>query len=369
MVMLDPDDKSLARPPAVFALAQRQSRTIWTLVVVALVAIIGVLDYCAPFEVSFLIFYLFPVAIAVVTMGRAAGAATAVASLAVSIIGDIAGGAHYASRLAPWWNALIVLATYLVVVWLLAALKSSHAKLIDAQRELEIRVRQRTAALSEEIAERKKLEIAVLEIGDRERRSIGHDLHDGLGQFLTGTALAVQMLADRLEAHHAAEAVEARKAVAFIEQAIEHTRRMAKGLLLAEVEPDALIPVLSELAASVADQFHIVCEFKCDDEINVEEGGTANHFYFIAQEAVRNAVRHGKPSRVDILLAEANGRISLTVSDDGAGLPPPAGRGQGLGLRVMAHRAAIVGAEFSIGARPGGGTLVSCQRGISLSSS
>ena len=137
--MLDPDDKSVTWLTAVFASAQQRSRTFWFLLVAALVVVIGVLDYYAAFEISFLVFYLFPIAIAVVTLGRTEGASTAVVSLAVSLIGDIAGGAHYVDRLAPWWNALILLATYLIVVWLLAALKSSYTKLLATQRELETR--------------------------------------------------------------------------------------------------------------------------------------------------------------------------------------------------------------------------------------
>ena len=230
-------------------------------------------------------------------------------------------------------------------------------------------MQQRTAALTEEIAERQRLEKVVLDISERERCSIGHDLHDGLGQHLTGTALAIQMLADRLEAQQSGEAAEARKAVTFIEQAIGQTRGLAKGLLLAEIERDALAPALSELATSMKEQFHIACEFKCEDEIDFEENGTASHLYRIAQEAVRNAVRHAGARRVDILLASDKDGVSLSVGDDGIGLPPLALRGQGLGLRIMAHRAAIIGAQFAINERPGGGTLVSCRRMASAPSS
>ncbi len=358
----DPNGPSLAWPTVVLGSARKRSRPFWALVVVTLMAVIGVFDYRAPFEVSFLVFYLFPVAIAVVTLGGTAGAAAAAISVAVSLAGDIAGGAHFANRLAPWWNALIVWVTYLLVVWLLTALKSAYARLLANQRELEDRVRERTAALTEEIAERKRLERAVLEIGERERRSIGHDLHDGLGQHLTGTALAVQMLANRLESFHPAEAAEARKAVAFIERAIDQTRELAKGLLGAEVEPDALVAALSELAASAQDRFRLACVFTCEDEINLEGNGTASHVYHIAQEALRNAARHSGASRVDIVLAADEGGISLRVSDNGRGLPPAGARAEGLGLRIMAHRAALIGAQFAVGAPPGGGTVVSCGR-------
>ncbi len=339
----------------------RHSRWYWALVVAGLVLVIGALDYFTGYEASVMVFYLLPVAIAVVTMGWVGGVVTAVVSMAISLIGDIAAGAHYQDPLTPWWNALIVLATYLVVVWLLATLISINAKLQAVHRELEERVRQRTEALTLEIAERERLEKAVLEIGRRERTSIGQELHDGLGQYLTGTALAGKILADKLEARQAGEAADARKVVEFVEQAIEQTRGLAKGLLLAEIERQNLAAELTELAKATEDQHQIVCTFRSQGEINLSENDVATHFYRIAQEAVRNAVRHARARAIEITLAADNDGLVLSISDDGNGLPSPEARGQGLGLRIMAHRAAIIGAKFTIETPPEGGTLISCR--------
>jgi len=320
----------------------------------ALVAVIGAADYLSGFELSLLVFYLVPVCMAVAAVGWRFGTVTAVASVATWLVGDILAGAHYANPFVPGWNALIALGTYLIVVWLLASLIALH-------REMEERVRQRTAALTEELAERVRLENAVLEITERERRAIGHDLHDGLSQHLTGTALVAQALGAKLASRSGEEAAEVQKIVALIEQGIEQTRSLAKGLLLAEIERDGLLTALQDLAAKTRVQFRIDCEFSCEAAVNLGESGTATHLYRIAEEATRNAVRHGRARRVTLALSSEADGLVLAVRDDGSGLPPASRRGQGLGLRIMAHRAAIIGASFAVEAQPGGGTCVVCR--------
>ena len=322
--------------------------------VIALVLGIGLVDYVTGFEISLQVFYFLPVALAVTGLGWRSGVATAVASVVVWIASDFASGALYSSPWVTGWNVLIRLGTYLVLVWLLASM-------VALQREVEERVRQRTAALTEEIAERKRLEKAILDISERERRNIGRDLHDDLGQHLTGTALAGQVLGEKLQARMAEEEPDAWRIVALLEQGIEKTRRMAKGLLLAEVEPDGLRAALQELAATTMEHYRIQCEFHCETGANLTESSAATHLFRIAQEAVRNAFNHGKARQVRIALQQADGRLTLTVRDDGRGLPAPGARGEGLGLRIMAHRAALINARFTIEAHAGGGTLVTCQ--------
>lgn len=319
-----------------------------------LVAVIGVADYLTGFELSLLVFYFLPVCLAVASVGWRFGAFTAVLSVATWLVGDILAGAHFANPFVPGWNALIALVTYLVVVWLLESVIALH-------REMEERVRQRTAALTDEIAERVRLEKVVLEITERERRAIGHDLHDGLSQHLTGTALVAQALGAALAARSAPEAPEVGKIVALIEQGIEQTRSLAKGLLLAEIERDGLVTALKGLADSVRAQHRIECEFSCDTVVSLSESGTATHIYRIAEEATRNAIRHGKARRITLALSTEADELVLAVRDDGSGIPAPGRRGQGLGLRIMAHRAAIIGASFAATAQPQGGTRVECR--------
>jgi signal transduction histidine kinase len=222
-------------------------------------------------------------------------------------------------------------------------------------------VRERTASLTDEIAERVRLERVVLEITERERRAIGHDLHDGLSQHLTGTALVAQALGGKLAARSPEDASEVRKIVGLIEQGIEQTRRLAKGLLLAEIERDGLVIALQGLAANVRSQSRVACDVTCAAAVSLEESGTATHLFRIAEEASRNAVRHGRATRVAISLLNEPEGLALSIEDNGSGLPPASSRGQGLGLRIMAHRAAIIGARLSVDAPQSGGTRVICR--------
>jgi signal transduction histidine kinase len=319
-----------------------------------LVGVIGTADYLTGVEASLLVFYFLPVSLAVATSGWRFGTLISVLSVVTWLAADIAAGAHYANPLIPGWNAVIALGTYLVLVWLLSSL-------IALQREMEERVLQRTAALTEEIAERVRLERVVLEISERERRSIGHDLHDGLSQHLTGTALVAQALQSRLAPRAPADAADAAQVVALVEAGIEQTRTLARGLLLAEIERDGLVPALRGLAATSSAQFRVACQYAGEAEMVLNEGGTATHLYRIAEEATRNAARHGRPAEVRLTLTRHPGHLELAVRDNGAGLPPSGARGQGLGLRIMAHRASIIGGTLAIEPAPGGGTVVLCR--------
>jgi signal transduction histidine kinase len=222
-------------------------------------------------------------------------------------------------------------------------------------------VQQRTLDLRRVIAERERLEVALLESGERERRRIGHDLHDGLGQHLTGTALAGQVVVEKLQAKQLEEGADVKKLVEHIEEGIEMTRRLAKGLLLAEIPPAALLGALRDLAAEVSSEFPARCDFRHEGEVAIRDTAAATHLFHITREAVHNAVHHGRARHIAISLSAATPALTLTVRDDGSGLPPREQRKQGLGLSIMAHRAEIIGWSFHIAAEPGGGTVVTCR--------
>ena len=322
------------------------------IITLLLVLVIGTVDFLVGFELSLLVFYILPVCLAVAAVGWRFGAATAVVCVASWLIGDFAAGAHFSNPIVPYWNAIFALGTYLLVIWMFNLV-------LKLQREMEERVRHRTVALTQVIAEREQLEKAILEISERERRSIGRDLHDDLGQHLTGTALAGQVLCDKLRAKNIEEETDAWKIVELIEEGIEKTRRLARGLLLAEIKANGLVAALQELAADVSNQFRVACEFVCAaSEVRLVDNDLATHLFHIAQEAVSNAIRHGKAPRIVINLTTGNG-VELTVRDFGAGLREPLG--DGLGLRIMAHRAEIIGGHFTIAVQPEGGTLVTCR--------
>ena len=335
--------------------ARSGSRFPLIIVILGLCLVVGVADYLTGFELSFLSFYILPVCLAVAVGGWRFGVGTALLCILLWLLGDLAAGALYASKFVPLWNALIALCMFLFVIWLFAEMLRLH-------RNMEERVRQRTVALREEIAEREYLEKVVIDIGDRERCSIGHDLHDGLGQHLTGTALVTQALAHKAATGQTLKPEELRRITRLIEEAIDQTRSLAKGLLLAEIQADGLVPALQEMTTGVQRQHAgLHCEFQYDVHLPQCGGGHATHLYRIAHEAVRNAVRHGRASHIVVSLLSHQDGILLRVRDDGIGIPSPEHRGEGLGLRIMGHRASILRAEFRFFALPEGGSVVECN--------
>ncbi|HEV2394181.1 MAG TPA: sensor histidine kinase [Verrucomicrobiae bacterium] len=318
-----------------------------------LLVLIGLVDYLTGFEIMFSVFYLLEVGLAAWFVGRGFGLLMAVLSIAAWIGGDVAAGAHYSTPLIPIWNALILLVLYLIVVLLLTSLHSLH-------QELEIRVQQRTEALTREMARRQRLEEEILHVSEREQRRIAHDLHDNLCQHLTATALAGQVLDERLTAKSLPEAADAAKIIELVEQGIVLARNLARGLHPVEMEAEGLMAAFEGLAGNITKATKTLCVFECEAPVLVNDDTAATHLYRIAQEAVHNSIRHGKPKRIGINLSEHNGLVALRVEDDGIGLPESGPESQGLGVRIMAHRAAMIGGTFSIEPAPTGGTIVTC---------
>jgi signal transduction histidine kinase len=329
-------------------------RVVLILISLGFLALVGVIDYLTGFQISFSVFYLAAVGLAAWFIGKGYGFFFSVLSVAVSILGDIAAGAHYPSPFIPIWNAAILLFFYFIVVWLLTDLRAS-------QKELESKVRQRTTALTREIAERERLEKEILEVSEREQRRIGHDLHDSLCQHLTATAMAGQVLGEKLAARSLPESAEAREIVRLVQDGIALTRNLAHGLSPFDLDAEGLVTGLRELAAGISKTSKIVGTFECESPPAIRDANAATQLYRIAQEAVNNALRHGKPRQIVMSLFDRKGRIELTIEDDGVGLPDDWQKNRGLGTHIMAHRAAMMGGTFSIEPNPTGGTYVKCS--------
>jgi signal transduction histidine kinase len=334
---------------------ERRSRLTLAATGLGLLGLIGLVDYLTGYEMLFLVFYLLVVALAAWYLGKGAGLLMSVLSVGVWLGGDMLAGAHYSNPLIPVWNGLILSVFFFVVVGLLTSLRS-------LQRQLESRVAERTEALRREMRERQRLEDEILQVSEREQRRIGHDLHDSLCQHLTGTALAGQVLGERLAARNQPEAADANKVVALVEEGIDMARNLARGLYPVEMEAEGLMAAFRDLAGTITRGAKVQCVFECASPVLIEDAAAATHLYRIAQEAVRNALRHAKPQRIGITLAERNNLVTLSIEDDGVGLPeePKPAQGLGLGLRIMAHRASMIGGTFAIEPAATGGTVVTC---------
>lgn len=338
---------------------KKQPGILFVIVSVALVCLVGVVDYLSGYTIFFSAFYLLPVALAAWYVGGVFGIVVSVLSVAAWLGGDIAAGARYTSVFVPIWNGAIGLTVYFVVVKTLTSLKKLH-------NELEERVRQRTVALTNEMQERARLEKEILEISEREQRRIGHDLHDSVCQHLAATAMAGQILGDKLAARLAPETPDARKIVKLLEGSLTLTRNLAHGIAPVEMDAEGLVTGLSEFAANVSQLYRMECVFDCNGPPDIDDAATATHLFRIAQEAVNNAVRHAKAKKILVSLWNEKGLLELAIEDNGVGLPPDWEKKRGMGARIMAHRAAMIGGTFLIEPNPTGGTLVKCSVRFSM---
>jgi PAS domain S-box-containing protein len=216
-------------------------------------------------------------------------------------------------------------------------------------------------SIAHDVTERRELERELIEISERERQRIGYDLHDTLGQHLAGIAFLSKVLEQQLTARHAAEAAQAAQIVTFTNQAIEQARTLAGGLAPVTLETYGLVFALQELAASVEALFHCSCKVSSHHAIHITDHAVAMHLYRIAQEAVNNAIQHGKAIQITITLSvQPEGGMLLMVQDDGVGLPTGVAKRRGMGLRIMHHRARMIGAILEVQRQTYGGTRVIC---------
>lgn len=216
------------------------------------------------------------------------------------------------------------------------------------------------SAYCRDVTERKRLEQEILEISGREQQRIGHDLHDGLGQHLTGLAFMSKLLAQQLEAQSAPEAAQATKLTSLINDAIQQARILAQGLTPVKLEDSGLLSALQEWASGVMSMFHVNCQIEGRPGLEFHDPIAAMHAYRITQEAVHNAIKHGKATRVLVRLQDIGERVRLRIRDNGSGIPKMAWKGEGMGIRIMQYRAKMMQGVLRIRGVSGKGTVVEC---------
>jgi len=212
-----------------------------------------------------------------------------------------------------------------------------------------------------DITLRVDLERQLLDISERERLRIAQDLHDDLGQILTASIHLSTSLQKRLAAKSLAEAAEESRILSLLDKALAQTRGLARGLHPVPVEPNGLMSALEELARRTADHFDCACHFECPCPVTIADNVIATHLYRIAQEAVTNAIKHGKAERIEIGLVQIDGRIRIVVEDNGGGIPEKPSKKAGMGLRIMRYRTGMIGGSLEIENAPSGGTSVICS--------
>lgn len=228
------------------------------------------------------------------------------------------------------------------------------AKLSGAISTMAARLRQREA-------EQVRLEREVLEISESERRRIGYDLHDGLGQRLTAASMTTNAFIGVLK-EDAPKLTERGEDIGRqLREAIAEVRSLSHGLAPVALADDGLMSALTSLAEDTSRGGAVRCIFDCADPVRVANAETADHLYRIAQEAINNALKHAAPSEIRIGLECKDGVLVIEVDDDGEGFDETATAADGIGLRVMGYRARLIEGDLRIDSPPAGGTRISCR--------
>jgi PAS domain S-box-containing protein len=218
------------------------------------------------------------------------------------------------------------------------------------------------AQITRDVSELRSLEKEVLEISEREQMRIGHDLHDGVGQELTGVALLTQNLTQRLAQQGLPEEAQAARIASLINRALEQARKLARGFSPVELGPQGLETALRDLAAKVQTTMQRACSLNCRGPLNIADDATALHLFRIAQEAVNNAVRHSKATHIRIELDTIDGATTLAVHDDGVGMPAANARGKGktggMGVSVMQYRSRMIGGSLELKSSASGTSVI-----------
>jgi PAS domain S-box-containing protein len=246
--------------------------------------------------------------------------------------------------------------------------------------EVQLKDRRLFTGIVHDLTERRRLERQIMEAAANEQRRIGHDLHDGLCQDLVGIAFGIDAVARSLSspAQEKSMGRSMVKLAASVREAAGLARRLAHGLNPVDLKAGGLPTALENLALKVAESFGVVCTFHWDHLAQVREDATATHLYRIAQEAVGNAIRHGKARKIQISLIERGTTLILSITDNGKGISQaiadsvkqglaPTGRKRspsaGMGLQTMHYRARVLGGSFMVMPGRRRGTIITCTIG------
>jgi signal transduction histidine kinase len=324
----------------------RQQPRAWLYVeALALTVAIVFIDYITGYEVTIYPFYSVPILL-MVWFGdiRLAVVISVLSSIAWWIV-DKAVGHLYSSEWLRMWDAVVRLMFFSLVLFAGWSVK---------------RQRDEARARIELLERSEQLEKEIIEISEREQERIGHDLHDGVCQYLAAIGITASMLTREAEKTSESLASKVEELAEHVRDAAGRVRQLARGLSPVDRDEGGLESALEELASSTTKLTGISCSFVCPGPAPNLENTPAVHLFWIAQEAVSNAVKHGHAKTVVIALDTGDGACSLRVSDDGVGFVPSITERKGMGLSIMRYRARTIGGGLEIQPNLPTGTVVAC---------
>jgi PAS domain S-box-containing protein len=246
--------------------------------------------------------------------------------------------------------------------------KRAEGLLREARSGSEQPIRERSAEvrgvndeLESQINERKRLERQLPDVAEREQRRIGQDLHDSLGQLVTGIRYLNDVLREKLVRKSLPEAADARRMAQLLDDLKSQIRQLARGLHPVPISAEGLMTALGQLADHFSKLHQICCRFDCPHPVWVANGVVATHLFRIAQEAVNNSIEHGQARVITVSLSATNGTLCLDILDDGCGRSHGAWRAKGIGLQIMKSRSEAIGGALQFVPASPRGMRVRCS--------
>jgi two-component system sensor kinase FixL len=229
-----------------------------------------------------------------------------------------------------------------------------------AVSELNLAGRKIYTGIVRDITEERRLEKEVMRISEHERHRIGQDLHDGLGQMLSGIGLLSRHMVKRLKAESHYLSADMEEIADLLKESDDFSRNLAHGLVKIDLDRGGFNAALEELVRQSVRLFRISCEFKASNEINLNERTSAEHLYRIIQEGINNAVKHGQADHVVVSALENRSFLRFQIKDNGIGFPANWREKEGMGVRIMEYRARLIGAHIDISNNINKGATITC---------
>ena len=226
-------------------------------------------------------------------------------------------------------------------------IKTSHAHLF--------------AGVIMDMSEQQQLQREILEIPVSEQRRIGQELHDGLGQQLTGLGLLATSLVNKASKP---EYELATRLADGLREAISQLRALSRGLMPVDIDTEGFMNSVQNLIADIRSQSNISILLTIQDRVKISDNTSAMHLYRIVQEALNNAIKHADASRIEVGMGIEGTRGCLLVRDNGKGLAVTPEKSTGLGLRIMQHRCGLIDAQLQINSSYKEGTEIKCYFSI-----
>jgi len=217
------------------------------------------------------------------------------------------------------------------------------------------------SSLITDISEKRRLEEEIIHISEKERTRIGQDLHDGIGQYFTGLGYLFRTLIDMVPRKSKKITAAATEITGLISDAKKHVQMLSKGYYPVGMDSRGIIAAITELCSNIEHMYSIACTFVYGEDVEIHDNDTAIHIYYIINEAVNNAIKHGKAKNILIMMKRDEGRMFISIEDDGTGFDTGADTADGLGLSIMKHRASIIGGTLKIQPGTPGGIMVACM--------